>query len=109
MFQDAHSGFSVYPMVISIGYNKLYKNVARSAEVHMLHEFGADFYGVEMRLLIAGFIREEKDYDDLQGLIEDIYMDCGVARKSLDSEAWALRETGKGVLDGSWLVREATE
>ncbi|KAJ6610497.1 riboflavin kinase [Mycena sp. CBHHK59/15] len=108
-FQEAHSGFSVYPMVMSIGYNKFYKNTVRSAEAHMLHEFGTDFYGVEMRLLIAGFIREEKDYDDLQGLIEDIHMDCDVARKSLDREAWALRETGKGTLDGSWLVREAAE
>ncbi|KAJ7731001.1 riboflavin kinase [Mycena maculata] len=68
-------------------------------------EFEADFYGVEMRLLIAGFIREERDYDDLRGLIADIRLDCDVARKSLDREAWALRETGNGTLDGSWLVR----
>jgi riboflavin kinase len=96
-------------MVMSIGYNKFFKNATRSAEVHILHEFEADFYGVEMRLLIAGFIREERDYDDLRGLIEDIRLDCDVARKSLDREAWALRETGKGTLDGSWLVRETAE
>ncbi|KAH9928720.1 riboflavin kinase [Fomitopsis serialis] len=106
---EAHSGFSVYPMVMSIGYNKFYKNTMRSAEVHVLHEFGADFYGVEMRLLITGFIREEKDYANLEVLIEDIKLDCDVARKSLDREAWALRETGRGTLDGSWLVRERTE
>ncbi|KAJ7452189.1 riboflavin kinase [Mycena galericulata] len=106
---EARSGFSVYPMVMSIGYNKFYKNTARSAEVHVLHEFGADFYGVEMRLLIAGFIREDKDYPGVEALIEDIKVDCDVARKSLDREAWALRETGKGTLDGSWLVRERAE
>jgi riboflavin kinase len=106
---EAHSGFSVYPMVMSIGYNPFYKNTVRSAEAHVLHEFGADFYGVEMRLLITGFIREEKDYPELEALIEDISVDCDVARKSLDREAWALRETGKGTLDGSWLVRETAE
>jgi riboflavin kinase len=90
---------------MSIGYNKFYKNTGRSAEAHVLHEFGADFYGVEMRLLVTGFIREEKDYAGVEELIEDIRVDCEVARKSLDREAWALRETGKGTLDGSWLVR----
>jgi riboflavin kinase len=106
---EAHSGFSLYPMVMSIGHNEFYKNTVRSAEAHLLHEFGADFYGVEMRLLITGFIREEKDYAELEELIEDIKVDCDVVRKSLDREAWALRETGKGTLDGSWLVRETAE
>jgi riboflavin kinase len=101
----SYPGFSVYPMVMSIGYNKFYKNTKRSAEAHVLHEFGADFYGVEMRLLVTGFIREEKDYAGVEELIEDIRVDCEVVRKSLDREAWALRETGRGTLDGSWLVR----
>ncbi|KAJ7054281.1 hypothetical protein C8F01DRAFT_501579 [Mycena amicta] len=100
--------FTVYPMVMSIGYNPVYKNTERSAEVHVLHEFEADFYGVEMRLLITGFIREEKDYPTLEALIEDINIDCDVARNSLDREAWALREMGKGTLDGSCLMPEAT-
>lgn len=94
---------------MSIGHNKFFQNPTRSAEAHILHEFETDFYGVEMRLLIVGFIREERDYADLQDLIEDIRVDCAVARRSLDREAWALQETGKGMLDGSWLVREAAE
>ncbi|KAK7039447.1 riboflavin kinase [Favolaschia claudopus] len=103
---EVSTEFSVYPMVMSIGYNKFYDNKARSAEAHVLQEFEADFYGVEMRLLILGFIREEKDYPNLEALIEDINVDCEVARRSLDREGWALRETGKGTLDGSWLLRE---
>ena len=106
---EARSRFSMYPMVMSIGYNRFYKNEERSAEVHVLHEFEVDFYGVEMRLLITGFIREEKDYPELKALIEDINVDCDVARKSLDREAWALWEMGKGTLDGSWLARETPE
>lgn len=62
-----------------------------------------------MRLLITGFIREEKDYSDLEALIEDINVDCYVARKSLDREAWALQGTGKGTLDPSWLTQETVE
>jgi riboflavin kinase len=103
---EERSRFSIYPMVMSIGYNRFYKNTARSAEVHILHEFGDNFYGAEMRLLITGFIREEKDYAKLEALIEDINVDCDIARNSLNREAWALRETGKGTLDGSWLTRE---
>ncbi|TPX10230.1 uncharacterized protein E0L32_001427 [Thyridium curvatum] len=100
--------FSLYPMVMSIGYNPFYKNTVRSAEVHVLHKFDADFYGARMRLLILGFIREEKDYEGLDALIKDINVDCDVARKSLDRDAWTPRELGakKGTLDGSWLVRD---
>ena len=92
-------------MVLSIGYNPFYGNEGRSVEVHLLHKFGADFYDVEMRVLILGFIREERNYPDQQALIDDINLDCDVARRSLEREAWSLRETGKGMLDGSWLVR----
>jgi riboflavin kinase len=106
---EAHSGFSVYPMVMSIGCNPFYGNKVRSVEVHVLHKFEVDFYDAEMRLLITGFIRKEKNYPEVQALIEDINLDCDVARKTLDREAWALRETGKGTLDGSWLVRETAE
>ncbi|KAJ7088476.1 hypothetical protein B0H15DRAFT_841477 [Mycena belliarum] len=43
-----------------------------------------------------------ENYPELQAGIEDIHMDYNVARRSSDREAWALRETGKGTLDGSW-------
>jgi len=98
--------FSVFPMVMSIGYNPFYKNDVRSAEVHVLEKFASDFYGVEMRLLITGFIRDELDYSGLEALIADINLDCDVARNSLAREAWAPRELGKGTLDISWLLRD---
>ncbi|KAL2130303.1 hypothetical protein VTI74DRAFT_6653 [Chaetomium olivicolor] len=85
------NGFTVYPMVMSIGYNPFFKNTVRSAEVHVLRDFAADFYGVEMRLLITGFIREEKDYSGLEALIADINFDCEVAKRSLAREGWAPR------------------
>ncbi|KAI2636649.1 hypothetical protein GGS21DRAFT_38353 [Xylaria nigripes] len=101
--------FLIYPMVMSIGYNPFYKNSVRSAEVHVLHSFHADFYDVPMRLLILGFVREEKDYSGLEALVEDIQIDCDVARQSLAREAWTPAQGvvggSKGFLDGSWLVR----
>jgi riboflavin kinase len=85
---EATGKFSVFPMVMSIGYNPFYKNTVRSAEVHVLNKFTADFYGVEMRLLILGFIRQEKDYSSLEALVEDINFDCDVAKKSVARPAW---------------------
>jgi riboflavin kinase len=110
----AQPAFHIFPMVMSIGYNPFYKNTVRSAEVHVLHKFTADFYDVTMRLLILGFIREEKDYKSLEALIEDINFDCEVAKNSLAREAWAPakgRVVGgkdvEGKLDVQWLVRNA--
>ncbi|KAI0765844.1 hypothetical protein BD413DRAFT_572615 [Trametes elegans] len=103
------SGFTIYPMVMSIGYNPHFKNESPSAEVHLLYNFDADFYGADMRLLILGFIRPERKYPSTEALINDIKMDVEVARRSLAREAWSLRELGMGMLDGSWLVRATEE
>ncbi|KAF6813835.1 riboflavin kinase [Colletotrichum sojae] len=104
--------FQLYPMVMSIGYNPFYKNTVRSAEVHVLHKFTEDFYDSHMRLLILGFVREEKDYKSLEALVADINLDCDVARNSLDRTAWAppvsLRPGAArdGTLDAAWLVED---
>jgi riboflavin kinase len=107
---SSSSKWTIYPMVMSIGYNPFYKNTVRSAEVHVLHGFASDFYDVPMRLLLLGFIRLELDYNGLEALIRDINIDCDVARQSLARNAWTPREGvvggGKGAFDGGWLVRE---
>ncbi|KAG4410756.1 riboflavin kinase, partial [Cadophora malorum] len=76
-------GWRLYPMVMSIGFNPFYKNTVRSAEVHVMHKFEADFYGCEMRLVLLGFIRKELDYVSLEALVGDIRMDIEVAGRSL--------------------------
>jgi riboflavin kinase len=48
-----------------------------------------DFYGTQLKLLILGYIRPEYDYVSLEALIEDIRVDCEVARKSLQRPAYA--------------------
>ncbi|KAI1472896.1 riboflavin kinase [Daldinia caldariorum] len=106
--QQQQQHWQIYPMVMSIGYNPFYKNAVRSAEVHVLRSFGADFYGAPVRLLILGFVREERDYASLDALVADINIDCEVARASLARPAWTPRQQqgSAGELDASWLVRD---
>jgi riboflavin kinase len=100
----------VWPMVMSIGYNPFYKNTVRSAEVNVMRRIHFDFRGHEMRLMILGYIREEKDYESMQALIEDIKIDRDVSRRSLERPGWMPREVDEaGTLDGSWLVRPEEE
>ncbi|KAJ3179040.1 riboflavin kinase [Gaertneriomyces sp. JEL0708] len=78
----------VYPMVMSFGWNPYYKNEKRSAEVHIIHDFADDFYGSELRVIVLGYIRPEKNYESLDALIEDINTDIKVAQSSLQRPAY---------------------
>ncbi|SNX83926.1 related to FMN1 - Riboflavin kinase [Melanopsichium pennsylvanicum] len=73
----------VFPMVMSVGWNPFYKNSHKTAEVHILHEFASDFYGLEIRVVVLGYIRPEYNYDSMDALIEDIEMDKKVTVNSL--------------------------
>jgi riboflavin kinase len=79
---------TVYPTVLSIGYNPYYKNSQRSIEIHILANFPADFYGATLSLIILGFIRPEYDYVSKDALVEDIREDIRVAQRSLEREAY---------------------
>ncbi|KAI8928212.1 hypothetical protein BC831DRAFT_449565 [Entophlyctis helioformis] len=79
---------AVHPMVMSFGWNPFYKNEKRSAEVHIIHKYPADFYGDELRVIVAGYIRPELNYTTLEALIEDIQTDIRVAIASLDRPAY---------------------
>ncbi|KAF9577699.1 riboflavin kinase, partial [Lunasporangiospora selenospora] len=56
---------TVYPMVMSLGWNPFYKNEKKSAEVHIMHKFHRDFYGDDLRVIVLGYIRPELDYTTL--------------------------------------------
>ncbi|RWW15209.1 hypothetical protein GW17_00020963 [Ensete ventricosum] len=56
----------IYKMVMSIGWNPYFDNTEKtivsvllSVEPWLLHDFGEDFYGEELRLAIVGYIRPE--------------------------------------------------
>lgn len=80
----------VFPMVMSIGWNPFYKNTVRSVEVHIMHSFPEDFYGVRMNIVILGFIRPEYDYVSKEALIEDIKMDIRVGVNSLERAGYMI-------------------
>ncbi|RMD41241.1 hypothetical protein DV735_g3916, partial [Chaetothyriales sp. CBS 134920] len=84
-----HTSTSVYPAVLSIGYNPYYKNETRSVEIHILHHFvHYNFYSSPLNLLILGFIRPEYDYESVEALVADIKTDCQVAARSLQRPNW---------------------
>lgn len=125
---DTPAGTTLFPAVLSIGYNPFYKNTVRSVvrtghhpehrlgrvisdiqslfppqEIHIMPPLTQpsptavaqptfnrlpDFYGTQLNLLILGYIRPEYDYVSMEALIEDIRIDCEVARQSLLRKAY---------------------
>ncbi|KAJ5670172.1 Riboflavin kinase [Penicillium maclennaniae] len=116
---------TLLPAVLSIGYNPFYKNTLRSVEIHIMPPLTSpsptavaqpkfnrlpDFYGTKLNLLMLGYIRPEYDYVSMDALIEDIRIDCEVARQSLLREAYQryLVDDGKATeqvsADRKWLA-----
>ena len=81
----------VYPMVCSLGWNPQYNNQSRTMEVHLLHDFGYDFYGSLIRVAVCGYIRPERKFDSVQALKETIQADIDFARAATErpAECWA--------------------
>ncbi|KAG5313095.1 RIFK kinase, partial [Pseudoatta argentina] len=74
----------VYKMVVSIGWNPYYKNEKKSMEVHLLHKFQRDLYGEELKIIIGGYIRPEKDFSSLDELVTEIKNDIAIAERQLE-------------------------
>ncbi|KAF8138692.1 hypothetical protein EV363DRAFT_1314537 [Boletus edulis] len=70
-------------MVMSLGWNPFYKNQRMTAEIHIMHNFHADFYGYQLKTLVLGYIRPELDYISREALIDDIETDKRVAINSI--------------------------
>ena len=64
-----------------------------------MHSFQRDFYGVQMKLLVLGYIRPELDYVSKEALIADIMTDIEIARLNLQREAWGWRN-----LEEKWVA-----
>lgn len=86
---ECQNELPVYGMVMSFGWNPYYKNEKRTAEVHILHSFPQDFYDRNLKVIVAGYIRPEKDYSCLDDLIKDIHIDIMAAKKSMEREAYS--------------------
>ncbi|XP_066588786.1 riboflavin kinase [Prorops nasuta] len=75
---------AIYKMVASIGWNPFYKNKNKSMEVHILYKFSENFYGKNLKVIVAGFIRPEKNFPSVEALIEEINNDIAIAKEKLD-------------------------
>eukprot|EP00903_Cladosiphon_okamuranus_P016154 g14908.t2 len=78
---------TVYPAVISVGWNPYFDNKAKTVEPHLLHEFGEDFYGEKLHLLLCGFIRNELNFNSLDELIVAIADDIKFAKERFKDPA----------------------
>jgi len=57
-----------------------------TVEVHALRDFGRDFYGENMEVVMIGYVRPEMRFDGLPALVARIMTDIGLARGALDAE-----------------------
>jgi len=84
---------SVYEQVMSIGWNPFFDNAKKTIEPWLLHEFEEDFYGEELELVVAAYLRPEADFTSLDALIERIHRDAAVAKVMLKRDE--LKDTVK--------------
>lgn len=83
-FANVNNG-PVYKAVLSIGWNPYYQNDKKSLEAHILNKFDGDFYGANLKLVILGHIRPERDFLSLDDLIDEIKNDIRIAEGKLDN------------------------
>lgn len=74
----------VYKMVLSIGWNPYYHNTKKSMETHIIHTFGQDFYGSNLKIVMLKYIRPMRDYKSLDELIAAIETDISDSEAALD-------------------------
>ena len=82
----------VHKAVMSVGMNPFFKDdneKKKTVEPWILHDFGRDFYGESLRLVVAGYIRPEADFTTLEALVAQIHGDADVARAALELEPFA--------------------
>eukprot|EP01001_Neometanema_parovale_P011253 NODE_7493_length_762_cov_127.974961_g7249_i0.p1 GENE.NODE_7493_length_762_cov_127.974961_g7249_i0~~NODE_7493_length_762_cov_127.974961_g7249_i0.p1 ORF type:complete len:212 (+),score=36.64 NODE_7493_length_762_cov_127.974961_g7249_i0:61-636(+) len=73
----------VLPMVMSLGYNLQYKQDTKTLEVHILEAL-EDFYGAKCSVVVTGYIRQMRTFDDIPSMVKALRDDCDVARKHLE-------------------------
>lgn len=87
-FAQVNKG-EIHKMVMSIGWNPFYQNTTKSMETHILHEYENDFYGQELRVIILGYLRPEKNFTSLNELIAAIKNDILQAKNELEKAEYA--------------------
>ncbi|XP_012274693.1 riboflavin kinase [Orussus abietinus] len=73
----------IFKMVMNIGWCPYYKNEKKSLEIHLLNFFD-DVYGKEIKFIITGYIRPEKEFSSIDELIKEIHNDIKIADEKLN-------------------------
>ncbi len=81
---DTSKVSDIYKGMLSIGYNPTFEGKEQTIEVNIL-DFDKDIYGSSLTLEFIDFIREEKKFDSVETLIEEIKNDEQVTRKTLST------------------------
>lgn len=75
-------GSRVCDAVANLGFNPTFANVERLLETHVL-DFDADLYGCYVEVAFVAYLRGERKFAGIEGLIEQIRIDCAEARRVL--------------------------
>ena len=81
----------VHRCVCNVGMSPTFAetNPEKIVEAHLMAEFDGDFYGETMRLLLLGFIRDERKFGSLDELLTTIRADIATANAALEAQPFA--------------------
>eukprot|EP00931_Biecheleriopsis_adriatica_P068953 TRINITY_DN42840_c0_g1_i1.p1 TRINITY_DN42840_c0_g1~~TRINITY_DN42840_c0_g1_i1.p1 ORF type:complete len:194 (+),score=41.84 TRINITY_DN42840_c0_g1_i1:54-635(+) len=80
----------IYKTAMSVGWNPTFTDVkAKTIEPWILHDYEADFYDCELRVIVCGFVRPEAKFEKFDDLIVAIREDGEFCREALDDSALA--------------------
>jgi riboflavin kinase/FMN adenylyltransferase len=71
--------------VANIGTRPTFSERELSIELHIL-DFSGDIYGIELQVELIAFLRDEREFDTIEDLKQQIFNDIKQARKRLLSE-----------------------
>ncbi|GMH41837.1 hypothetical protein BSKO_09747 [Bryopsis sp. KO-2023] len=77
----------VFPMVMNVGNRPTIEDEGEiTVEAHILHDYGKDFHGENLKLCALGFLRPEVKFPGLDALIARIKADIGMSKSQLQAE-----------------------
>jgi len=80
----------VYKTAMSVGWNPTFTDVkVKTIEPWILHDYGADFYDCELRLVVCGYVRDELKFEKFDELIKAIREDGEFCSGALETPASA--------------------
>ncbi|KAJ1921887.1 hypothetical protein H4219_000233 [Mycoemilia scoparia] len=81
--ETVNKALATIPIGIYYGWAQL---ETEKKEVHIIHNYEYDFYGRELKVCIAGYIRPELNFESLDQLIAAIKNDISIAENALEKE-----------------------